>query len=60
MNGEVVFSGPDESYTVSDKYDLEREFEEKWTDCYDSLDELFTARRVGSEPAPKSVKEGDR
>lgn len=56
VNGEVVFSGPDESYTVSDKYDLEREFEEKWTDCYDSLDELFTARRVGSEPAPKSVK----
>lgn len=57
VNGEVVFSGPDESYTVSDKYDLEREFEEKWTDCYDSLDELFTANRVESEPAPESVKE---
>lgn len=55
FNGEVVFSEPDESFTVSDKYDLEREFEEMWADRYNSLEELFTANRVDSEPAPKSV-----
>ncbi len=57
VNGEVVFSEPDESYTVSDKYDLEKEFEDIWADSYDSLDELFIANRVESEPAPESVKE---
>ncbi len=57
VNGEVVFSEPDESYTVSDKYDLEKEFEDIWADSYDSIDELFTANRVESEPAPESVKE---
>lgn len=42
-NGEVIFFEPDESYTMSDRYDLNKEFMDWYSDEYSSIDEVFSA-----------------
>lgn len=49
VNGEVVFAEPDESYVMSDKYDLDEEFERIWSGSYGSIEEKFAANRTARE-----------
>lgn len=48
-NGEVIFAEPYESYTMSDKYDLDDEFVRMWSDSYSSIEEIFAANRLARE-----------
>lgn len=40
-NGELFFSEPTETYTMSDRYDLDKEFRDLWSDEYSSIEEIF-------------------
>lgn len=40
-NGELFFAEPTESYTMSDRYDLDKEFRDLWSDEYSSIEEIF-------------------
>ncbi len=45
-DGKIVFDPPRESYTVSDKYDLDKEFREVWRQSYASIEEKFAANKA--------------
>lgn len=40
-NGEIVLEEPDEYFTVSDKYDLDAEFANQYSEFYSSIEEVF-------------------
>lgn len=46
--GQIILSLPAESYTVRDNHDLDREFDEVWSQYYADMDEAFFANRLKS------------
>ncbi len=47
-SGKVILSAKEKSYTVRDNYDLDREFDEVWSQYYADIDEAFFANRLKS------------
>jgi len=46
--GQIILSPPAKTYTVRDNYDLDREFDEVWSQYYADIDEAFFANRLKS------------
>ena len=46
--GRIVLSAPEKTCTVRDNYDLEREFDEVWSQYYADMDEAFFANLLKS------------
>ena len=57
VNSEVVFYEPDESYVMSDKYDLDKEFAQNWSDSYGSIEEKFAANRAARDKEKNNSQE---